>query len=60
MPSLWLDLLTPEGGCPPVQPPFSSESPPRGIGPNLIIFLPFLPDNVYIFFTALVVQESFC
>ena len=35
------------------------ESPPRGIGSNMIPLLPFLPDYVCIFLTASVVQESF-
>ena len=60
MPSLYLNILTPQGGCPPVHSPFSSESLPRSPGPNLITFLPNLPDYLGIFLTALVVQESFC
>ena len=35
-------------------------SPPRGIGPEPIAFLCFLPDYTCIFHTAFVVQESFC
>ena len=38
---------------------FSSGSLPRGTGPDLITFLPFLPDSVCILLTVLVVQESF-
>lgn len=60
MPSLWLDLLTLQCVLPPIESPFSSESPPRGTGPNPIDFLPFLLDYVCIFFTTLVVQEAFC
>lgn len=39
---------------------FSSESPPRGTGPNFIGSLPFLSDSKRIFLTVLVVQEFFC
>ena len=39
--------------------PLSSESPARDTGPDLITSLPFLPDYVWIFLTALVVHESF-
>ena len=35
-------------------------SPPRDIGPNLITSLPFLPDSVWIFLIAFVVQEPLC
>ena len=38
---------------------FSSEPPPRGAGPNLFIFLPFLSDYMWLFLTALVIKESF-
>ena len=53
-----LDLLTPQGGCLPLKSPFSSESPPRGIGADPIAFPPFLHNYMCIFLTALVVQES--
>lgn len=43
-----------------MSPPFSCEFSRRGVGPDLIAFLPFLPDCLCIFLTALVVQESFC
>ena len=38
----------------------SSESPPKHTGPDLITFLPFLPDSTWMFPIALVVEESFC
>ena len=50
----------PRVGIPPMHSHFHSESPPRGTGPDLITFFPFLPNYMCIFFTALVVQESFC
>ena len=34
--------------------------PSQGIGPDLILFPPFLPNFVWIFLTALVVPGSFC
>lgn len=37
--SLWFDLLTLQGKYPPVWSSFSSESPPRGSGPNFVLFL---------------------
>ena len=36
-----------------------SESPPRDTGPNLVTSLLFLRDSVWVFLTALLVQESF-
>ena len=59
VPNLWLESLTPQGGCPAMYSSFSSEFPPRGMGPCLIAFLPFLPNYMCIFLTALVLQESF-
>ena len=57
---IWLETLTPQGEYLPVYSPFSSESPPSGTSPDLIASLTFLPKSVWIFFTASVVQESFC
>ena len=60
MPSLWFSPLTPQGGCLSVQFPFSSESLPRFTGLDLIVFIPVLPNLVYIFLTTFFVQVSFC
>ena len=38
---------------------FSSESPPRDTDSDSTTFLPFTPDYVFIFLTALAVQTSF-
>lgn len=47
-PSLWPSLLTPQGECPPVSSPLSSEVPPaRSIGSDLIAYFPFYPLCVY-------------
>lgn len=59
VPSMWLELLTPQGESPPKQCSSSSESPPRGTVHNLIPSPPFLPDSMCSFVIALVVQESF-
>ena len=45
------------GRFPPIYSLFSCESPPRCIGPDLITFLPFLPNYPWIFLTVLVVQK---
>ena len=41
-------------------PSLHSVSPSRGKRPNLITSLPFLPDSVWIFLLALVVEEPLC
>ena len=41
-----------------MQSSFSSESPPWDTGLDLLTYLPFLPDYLYILLTVLVVQES--
>ena len=51
-PSLWLDLLTPQGTRMLMQSPFSSESHPRGTGPNPTTIFSFQPDYMCIFLTA--------
>ena len=43
VPTLWLSPLTAQSRSLPVPALFSSESPPRGTGPDLIAFPPFLP-----------------
>lgn len=35
-------------------------SRPRGMGPKLLVSLPFLPNALYIFLVVLIVEESFC
>ena len=59
-PNVWFKPLTPQGGSPHMESPFSSESPPRDTGSDLITSLLFPPDSMCIFLTVLVVQESFC
>lgn len=41
----------------PLLSPISSESPPKGTGPDPIAFLVFLPNYLYIFLIALVVES---
>ena len=43
---IWLSQVNCQGGCLPVYSPFSFEFPSMGTGPDLIDFLPFLPDYV--------------
>ena len=45
-----------QGGPPPMY-SISSESPPRGTGPDLITPLPLLPKSMWIFLTVLVVPS---
>ena len=58
--SVWIGLLTPQGGCPSVCSSFSSEFPPRDTDSYLVVFILILPNYEYIFLTDLIVQESFC
>ena len=55
-----LELPTPQGRSPPVRSLPLGWSLPRGPGSDLIISLPFLPDSLWVFLTALTVQDSFC
>ena len=54
-----IHTVTPQGRYPPMDSPSSTESPPRGTGPNLTTSLPFLPCFLVIFPIALVLQKSF-
>ena len=55
-----LELPTPQGRSPPVRSLPLSWSLPRGPGSDLIVSFPFLPDSLWVFLTALTVQDSFC
>lgn len=58
---MWPELLTTQGGSPPMQSPFSSESHPTGTCPNPIVSLPFLPNSVGSSLQILLYKkESFC
>lgn len=58
--NLWLSLLTLQGGCLNMYPPYSSESSPKDTSVNFINFLLFLCNYMHVFPTVLFVQEFFC
>lgn len=58
--NLWLSLLTLQGGCLNMYPPYSSESSPKDTSVNFISFLLFLCNYMHVFPTVLFVQEFFC
>lgn len=55
LPNIWPEL---RHRYPPMSSESSFESPPRGTGPNLITFLPFLPYSVWILLTCLYMTLS--